>query len=250
MRVDLYTVAWNEQRMLPFFFTHYAPWVERFVVFDDGSDDGTAEWLARQPKVDLRAFPPKGDSFVLAARTLWQSVWKESRGRADWVIVTNVDEFLCHPSGMGAYLERCKREGVTLVHPRGYEMVGARFPDPSASLVDSLPRGVASFGLDKRQLFDPRAIDEMNFAPGRHGCAPTGDVVLPAAVEASLLHYKYVDLQGYTIPRQRALAAKLLPGDVARGFGMQYRASDRHLLNYFAWLELHAAPVLPSAASA
>ena len=67
MRIDLYTISWNERRMLPFFLDYYGAWVDRIVVFDDASDDGTAEALARHPKVDLRPFPPKGDSFVLAA---------------------------------------------------------------------------------------------------------------------------------------------------------------------------------------
>ena len=43
MRVDLYTVCWNEADFLPFFFRDYDPWVDRYVVYDDGSTDGTAE---------------------------------------------------------------------------------------------------------------------------------------------------------------------------------------------------------------
>src|SRR5665213_3488606 len=128
--------------------------VDRFVVFDDGSDDGTAETLSRHPKVDQRPFPPKGSSFVLAARALWQTVWKESRGRADWVVIANVDEFFYHPDGMRAYLRRCASEGVTILHPRGYEMVGDRFPELQTRLVERLPAGVPAFGQDKRQLFN------------------------------------------------------------------------------------------------
>jgi hypothetical protein len=243
MAIDLYTITWNERRILPFFLDHYVPWVDRFVVFDDGSDDGTAETLARHPKVDLRPFPPKGTSFVLAARALWQEVWKESRGRADWVVVTNVDEFHYHPEGMAAYLRRCTSEGVTIIHPRGYEMYGDRFPPSGTHLVEQLPNGVAMFGQDKRQLFSPDAITEINFEPGRHSCAPTGRVVEPRTVEASLMHYKYVDPHAYTIPRQQMLGQRLLPDDLRRGFGMQYRLSAEQLLNSFDWLKMHATRV-------
>jgi hypothetical protein len=246
MRVDLYTITWNERRILPFFFEHYEPWVDRFVVFDDGSDDGTAEVLRRHPKVDLRPFPAKGSSFVLAVRALWQDVWKESRGGADWVVVANVDEFFHHRDGMAAYLARCTAAGVTMLHPRGYEMVGERFPAPGSSLVRSIPTGVAMFGQDKRQLFDPDAIEEINFAPGRHAASPSGNVVEPGTPEAMLLHYKYVDPHAYTLPRQKALGERLLDGDRSRGFGMQYRLSAEQLLASYAWLKMHATTIVAS----
>jgi hypothetical protein len=244
MWVDLYTITWNERRMLPFFLDHYDPWVDRFIVFDDQSDDGTAEALARHPKVDCRPFPPKGSSFVLAALDLWEQAWKESRGRADWVVVTNVDEFFHHPFGMRGYLERCTEEGVTIIHPRGYEMVGDRFPEPGSSLVHELSLGVAMFGQDKRQLFDPDTIDEINFRAGRHSCNPTGIVVEPRTVEAALLHYKYVDPRAYTIPRQKALAQRMLQGDRDRGFGIQYDRTPDQLLDYFAWLKMDATTIV------
>jgi len=244
MWIDLYTITWNDRRVLPFFLEHYAPWVDRFVVFDDQSDDGSTQALARHPKVDLRPFPPKGESFVLAALNLWQHAWKESRGRADWVVLCNVDEFFHHPAGMGAYLQRCTAEGATIIHPRGYEMVGDRFPEPGSSLVRQVPMGVAMFGQDKRQLFDPDAIDEINFAPGRHQCEPTGTVVEPVAVEAALLHYKYVDPHAYMLPRQKILGQRMLPGDRSRGFGKQYGSTSEQLLISFRWLKMHAADVV------
>jgi hypothetical protein len=244
MTIDLYTISWNERRILPFFLAHYEPWIDRFVVFDDGSDDGTAETLARHPKVELRPFPPKGPSFVRTVQTLWQDVWKESRGRADWVVITNVDEFFYHPQGMPAYLQRCAAEGATMIHPRGYEMVGDAFPAPGASLVEQVPMGVPMFGQDKRQLFNPDAIVEINFGPGRHGCAPTGTVVQPRNHESALLHYKFVDPRGYLLQRQQVLGSRLLPGDVSQGFGLQYRLSAEQVMNSFAWLKMHAVRVV------
>lgn len=245
MQVDLYTITWNEQRLLPFFLDHYVPWIDRFIVFDDRSDDGTTELLARHPKVDLRAFPPKGESFVLAALGIWENAWKESRGRADWVVVTNIDEFVFHPAGMRTYLERCANSGVTMIHPRGYEMVGAKFPETVTSLASSIRRGVPMFGQDKRQVFNPNAIAEMNYSPGRHQCRPTGTMVEPSIVEASLLHYKYVDPHAYLVPRQQALARRMLEVDIRSGFGVQYRLAPAQLLESFEWLRLHATDVVP-----
>ena len=246
MRIDLYSISWNERRLLPFFLDYYGSWVDRLVIFDDQSDDVTAEILKRHPKVDLRPFPPKGSSFVLAALEIWQHAWKESRTHADWVIVTNIDEFIYHPDGMRGYLERCTRQDVTMVHPRGFEMVGERFPDTGQSIVETVRKGVAMFGQDKRQVFNPDAVTEMNYGPGRHECRPTGRVVEPSAVEASLLHYKYVDTHAYLLRRQRSLARRMLEGDRLSGFGVQYHLTPEKILGSFDWLKLHAYDVTRS----
>jgi glycosyltransferase involved in cell wall biosynthesis len=98
MRVDLYTICWNEERMLPFFFRHYDALVDRYVVHDDGSSDATLSLLAAHPRVERRRFPRSvADSYVLSAQALHNTAWKESRGRADWVILTAIDEHLHHP---------------------------------------------------------------------------------------------------------------------------------------------------------
>ena len=58
MRIDLYTRCWNDAHMLGFFFRHYDPLVQRYVVFDDGSTDGSLDFLRAHPKVEVRPMPP------------------------------------------------------------------------------------------------------------------------------------------------------------------------------------------------
>lgn len=243
MKIDLYTIAWNEMRMLPYFLDYYLPWVDRLVVFDDGSDDGTRERLAAHANVEVRPFPEKGESFALAAHDIWQNAWKESRGRADWVVVSNIDEFIWHADGMRPYLERCRNDGATVIHPRGYEMVGEAFPPPGTPLTQALRRGVPMYGCDKRQVFDPNAIVHMGYVPGRHSANPSGRAVDALPVETRLLHYKYVDYHGYHLPRQTALGARLRPGDRTRGLAAQYDWPEPHRRAAYEWLDLHATDV-------
>lgn len=243
MKIDLYTIAWNESRMLPHFLDYHLPWVDRMIVYDDDSDDGTREALAAHPQVEVRPFPPKGNSFALAALALWQDAWKESRGRADWVVLANVDEYIWHADGMRAYLERCRDAGATMIHPRGYEMIADAFPPPGTPLPLALRRGVPMFGNDKRQVFDPNAIEDMGYSPGRHWARPAGRAIDAHPVEARLLHYKYVDYHGYHVPRQKALGARLLPGDRELGLGAQYAWPEEHRRGAYEWLALHATDV-------
>jgi hypothetical protein len=60
------------------------------------------------------------DSYVLAAQDVHNNCWKESRGLADWVIITAVDEFLYAPN-LKSYLAECAKEGVTAIPALGFK---------------------------------------------------------------------------------------------------------------------------------
>ena len=194
--------------MLPFFFRHYDGWVDRYVIFDDGSTDRTQEMLARHPKVErrplLRSHP---DSYALSQQTLADHCWKESRGAADWVILADLDEHLFHPA-MGDYLAAAAAAGVTLLPALGFQMVSDRPPRAGELLCEALPFGAPWSQMMKPSIFDPDAIAEINFATGRHTAAPTGRVRLPERDEVLLLHYKYLG-PAATLVRYRELQSRL-----------------------------------------
>ena len=107
-------------------------------------------------------------------------LWKESRGAADWVIVTVVDEHLYHPH-LPAYLKWAKRKSITVIPGLGYEMVSVEFPACEIISVDDRPYGAVHGAVSKLSLFDPDAIEETNFAPGRHQATPRGQGALSQA---------------------------------------------------------------------
>ena len=95
MRIHLYTACWNDAQMLAFFLALGI--VGRYIVFDDGSTDGSVALLQAHPKVDLRRCRhTDSDSFVLSEQRLSNVCWKSSRGHADSVLVIYLDEHLHH----------------------------------------------------------------------------------------------------------------------------------------------------------
>ncbi len=54
MIIHHYAACWNEAPMLDFYFRHYDGLVDRFFIYDDGSEDGSVELLQQHPKVTLR----------------------------------------------------------------------------------------------------------------------------------------------------------------------------------------------------
>jgi hypothetical protein len=164
MNIWLYTVCWNERYMMPFFLRHYAPWVDRIVVLDEHSDDGTAEVVKACPKAVLRFWPYRGldDDCFRAAQSCF---YKEARGQADWVLWPDVDEFLWHPDPRGC-LERCRAD---LVNARGFNLTPDAPPvdDGRSQFYDLCRMGVPSENYSKSIIWRPE--QDIVFDYGRHG---------------------------------------------------------------------------------
>lgn len=214
--------------MLPYFFRHYDPFVHRYIFFDDGSTDGTLDILERHPRAEVRKFVrTTPESFVLSAQALHNGVWKESRGIADWTIITAVDEHLHHPD-MEGYLIQQKSCGVSAVPALGYQMLATSFPEGDIHLAASLTFGAPFDMMSKLSIFDPSKISETNFELGRHSASPEGEVRYPLRDEVINLHYKYLGLD-YVHARHQMLKSGLGALDVANNFGHRYRFSPQEL---------------------
>lgn len=118
----LISIVRNEMYMLPAFLKHYRDLgIERFVVLDDKSDDGTLEYLSQQKDVMVvgstarygEVISPNGRMPMpdMRSNIVWRNVlmWKYGLGR--WTMMLDADEFLVLPSGMTVQdLEKCVLE--------------------------------------------------------------------------------------------------------------------------------------------
>lgn len=124
---------------------------------------------------------------MLSAQEIHNNAWKESRGRADWVMISAVDEHL-HHRNLAGYIQRCRKAGGIIVPALGYQMVADGFPRRGAKLSRALTRGAPYDMISKLSLFNPDAVRETGFTAGRHWACPSGDVVAPRRDELMLLH--------------------------------------------------------------
>lgn len=220
--VHLYAVCWNEAEMLDFFFRHYDPWVDRYVIVDDGSTDGTLDLLHAHPRVEVRRFPRDGDSFVHAHTLLNNTMWHDSRGRADWVVLADVDEHFHHPHRpVGDYLAEQRAAGVTMVPGLGFGMVHDELPPDAGRLVDLVRRGRPRSPFNKLGAFDPDAVTESGIGHGRHVASPIGDIRLPVRDELMLCHFKHLGFDRW-IARDELLGSRREVRDRAEGLGIHY----------------------------
>jgi len=241
--IDVYTICWNEQRMLPYFLRHYGQFARRIVVSDDGSTDSTVQIARSHPLTEVRpsglAREFDGEAERLALR---EQQWRESRGRADWVVVVDCDEFLWHPD-LVDYLRDCRRRGVTVPRTLGYEMVANHFPSTGAQIYDEIRNGVRANHMDKLVIFDPGAVDSMNYAVGRHHAQPAGRIAFDSDPGLLLLHYKHLGAK-YVLPRYRELEGRRTVEDRWMGWSAHYEWPDQLLLDWHRTAMQNAVDVL------
>jgi hypothetical protein len=218
-RIHYYAVSWNEEYILPNFFRHHKSLYDKITVLDDGSTDRTLQILSSEPNVVVRR-APKEASYISRNTRLYNEMWKEGRGEADWVVVGNLDEFI-YAADLRGYLRECQRRKVTVVPTLGFEMIARERVPPDQDLVATVRRGAPNLGMCKVAIFDPNEVDEIGYAHGRHTARPAGAIRAAEPGRVLTLHYKRIGLEE-TFARYQRQDAQRSRSDRADKLGVHY----------------------------
>jgi hypothetical protein len=189
--IYVYSLFGSERQLMPYFLRHYAPECDRLFMLDGGCKDDSRELIAACPNAEIQDSPfiDGGYDEYLLLDYLTEQV-KTARGRADWALVVDVDEFLYSGLGTGsglcAALTKYRSEGIQAVKARGCQMVADEFPTGDGLLVDLVRRGVPDPEYDKLVAFNPNLT--VRWSPGRHGAYASAPIEQPGLL---LLHYRY-----------------------------------------------------------
>jgi len=160
-------VVRNERAMLPHFVAHYRRLGARHFVFvDNGSDDGTAEWLLDQPDVVLYAADTdyRDSHFGVA----WQQAVLAAHGTGRWAIVADADELLLYPG--------CETEPLAALVGR---LDAAGHDAACVLMLDMYPAGplrdtdFARTGPEGASRFDREPLLRWRLGAGLYSNAPT-----------------------------------------------------------------------------
>lgn len=94
--VLLFTTLRNERIRLPWFLVYYRDLgVRHFLVVDNGSTDGSREWLEQQPDVSL--WTTQAGYRKARYGVDWMNWLLRRHGTGHWCLTVDVDEFLVYP---------------------------------------------------------------------------------------------------------------------------------------------------------
>ncbi|WP_245515444.1 glycosyltransferase family 2 protein [Rhizobium deserti] len=113
--IPLVFITHNDMAILPFFLRHYRQLgVTRFICVDDVSQDGTREFLAEQPDVDLWVSPIRYKEARRGRR--WRETLFARYGYDRWYVNVDSDEFLfydqCESKTLGTLITTLEKHDV------------------------------------------------------------------------------------------------------------------------------------------
>ena len=226
--IHYYAVCWNEEAMLPWVFDYYGRFVDKFTIYDNYSTDGTASIVASNPKASLVKFGKEGVFDDNANMEVKNQCWKQSRGKADLVVVCDMDEFLYHNNLQYVLQEICTQR-ISFPKTEGYEMYSEARPEYTGRhlLTECVTTGQRSAWFDKHIIFDPHRIVDTHFDPGAHNADPTGLVNRGESdTRLKLLHYKYLGLEN-VLARHNQFRERLSSYNLNNELGMHYYITNQ-----------------------
>ena len=153
------TLAHNEATRIADFLRHHrALGVAHFLILDDGSTDGTFEFLRKQNDVTL--YVPNGTTFK-HHKVAWRSDVLDSHAVGRWVMAPDIDELFvyahCDSRGVDALTAYLDREGAEAVFAPMVEMysdapLDASVYEPGRSMLEAFPY----FDVEGYRLVRPR----------------------------------------------------------------------------------------------
>jgi hypothetical protein len=203
----------NEIKILPYFLRHYESFADRIFVWEDQSDDGTREMLDAHPLVTVLDPKFHGADDVYYVKTLWPQYKTISRGKADWVICVDADEFVYHWN-MKKRLATLQAQGVKKIRLPGITAYHPTFPTTTGQIYSEVKVGWPDKWSTKTVLFSP-AIN-MSWTPGRHQCITSRNIVTTRDTGIILLHFRYLGPEFFLEKNKRNYASMNIPYNPAK----------------------------------
>lgn len=219
MEITIYTITYNEEKMLPFFIDHYSKFASKIIIYDNESTDKTVEIAKKCPLVE-NVFNVKTDNslddsmYVKVKNSCWFN------DKSDYVMLVDTDELIYHDTNIVNYLNSTRQNVYRTI---GYNMVSKKFPKSGSSITDQIKHGVRDRFYCKPVIFNPKIIKKTEFELGIHNGSfynETG-LVKPRESELKMLHYKNLGFK-YREERHKMFAKRMSDFNKKTGAGIHY----------------------------
>jgi len=169
MKIWAFVTVWNEELMLPYYLRHYSQFCDRIIILDNMSTDGTrmiAEEYANIVDIEIIPFETDGKFNDYAHIELKKQSLQHAKGRADFAILTDCDEFVYHPN-IKQFLEENK--DCSVFYPAGFQMVSDEFPyNLPGQLYEYVTFGEPTPWYVKPMIINLNIIENLEWVEGAH----------------------------------------------------------------------------------
>lgn len=230
MKIWVYTLCYNEMKILPWCVKYWKEYADKVIVYDNGSNDGSREYLQSFSFIEIR---DQDEDLIDNDRYLRikNNVWKEARdNNVDYVVVCDTDEVLYSETGVKNDLLKYYNEGITVVETNWCNIITMSYPDINCEcFVHQVPE---MYGIphkkDKTLIFNPNKIEESNYKPGAHESNFKGDIKRNNNQTITVYHLNKMGLD-YFLEKTHNRKSRLSKNNIRKGYSVHYRYSDERI---------------------
>jgi glycosyltransferase involved in cell wall biosynthesis len=219
-----YVLCWNEIQILPFIIDYWKTIARKVIVYDNGSTDGTIEYLQKYDWIEVRYFDTGNTFNDRIHMNIKNECWKEQKGKdIDFVIVSDLDEILW---GKNLYedIKYIKDNNISIVKPSGYNFMSLKFPEYKENVLlhEQVKKCYSHIGYSKPILFNPNLVDEINYCPGAHNCSPRMKTNIMHSDSIFVFHFKCLGLDYLLNRNNNVLKNRLSRENLMNRWGVHY----------------------------
>lgn len=202
--IHLYTCCYNEIKILPFVINYWKHMVDQVFVYDNYSTDGSRELLAKYDWIKVIDYDTNNQLDDYKLQEIKNNEWKKSIGKADFVIVCDIDECV-YCDNVIDYLNKLKNENIIGVIPNMYNLISNDFPKYNKNFIhndikkyyfnlwENFEEGKTGM-KSKLMLFNPNKLKETNYKVGCYEFNPIGNGKIIKSDELRCYHLHDVGL--------------------------------------------------------
>lgn len=230
MKIDLYTLCWNEMDILPFVIDYWKRFVTHAYVYDNGSTDGSVEYLKQFDWITVEHYESDGmDDSKL--RDIKNTKWKQSKGKADWVVVCDMDEIVYSKNLINVF-EEATEKGYTAIDCDWYWFCNDYLPEYKDDGI-LLHQKCTKFHNNpgKHLIFNPNEIIEINYSVGAHTANPKGNYKPYKSGDMCVFHTNKGFGIEYKLKRYKEMNNRLSEIDRRNKWSIHYGFSKQVLID-------------------
>jgi len=238
MRIEVYCLANNEEKLLPYYIRHYSQFAH-VIVLNNNSTDRTVE-IAKSLGAEVRHLniPDElNDQLFIEIRN---QIWKGTT--ADWIMWADADEFIYHPD----LVDILSTTSATAILPAFYNMYSEVFPTTEGQIYEEVKLGALWGGEEsiygKVNIFKMPDIIDINYNPGCHRVNLKGNVILDKKSGIKTLHMRNVSLD-FVLQRNARNSVRLSALNRKLGYGL-YVDKPREELTRLFYQEMSEATII------
>ena len=226
MIVHIHTLCHNEMKLMLTVMKYWRVVASHvFVYLMKSSNDGSREYLEQFNDFVTIIDIEDNDGFNDGRnRDLKNQVWKNSRDKADFVIVTDFDECVWS-NNIQKELEYMVSNNMTIATPKYWNLI----QEEKVNLEEIVKKDeflhkevrATLVEVAKTVLFNPNKITEINYTPGAHKCYPKGEVKWYDKDKIHTFHCKFLGFQDF-IEKEQKLGERLSITNKRNGWGYHY----------------------------